>query len=78
MLFIGSCYTLVSTTRCSLWREDLHDLNRYLYSFHFTLENLTFGFELGSAGCIFAELANGGKPLFPGESVDDQLRRIFK
>lgn len=33
---------------------------------------------LGSAGCIFAELANGGKPLFPGESVDDQLRRIFK
>ena len=33
---------------------------------------------VGSAGCIFAELANGGKPLFPGESVDDQLRRIFK
>jgi len=38
---------------------------------------LFFCFE-GSAGCIFAELANGGKPLFPGESVDDQLRRIFK
>jgi hypothetical protein len=35
-------------------------------------------FFQGSAGCIFAELANGGKPLFPGESVDDQLRRIFK
>jgi hypothetical protein len=39
--------------------------------------NNYFFFE-GSAGCIFAELANGGKPLFPGESVDDQLRRIFK
>jgi len=40
-------------------------------------ERFLFFFQ-GSAGCIFAELANGGKPLFPGESVDDQLRRIFK
>jgi hypothetical protein len=40
--------------------------------------NKNFLFVKGSAGCIFAELANGGKPLFPGESVDDQLRRIFK
>lgn len=31
-----------------------------------------------SAGCIFAELANGGRPLFPGSDIDDQLRRIFK
>lgn len=31
-----------------------------------------------SAGCIFAELANGGRPLFPGSDIDDQLKRIFK
>jgi len=24
------------------------------------------------------EIANGGRPLFPGGDVDDQLRRIFK
>jgi len=31
-----------------------------------------------SAGCIFAELSNAGRPLFPGSDVDDQLKRIFK
>lgn len=31
-----------------------------------------------SAGCIFAELANAGRPLFPGSDIDDQLKRIFK
>jgi cyclin-dependent kinase 5 len=31
-----------------------------------------------SAGCIFAELANGGRPLFPGSDIEDQLKRIFK
>ncbi|PAA84469.1 hypothetical protein BOX15_Mlig001509g6, partial [Macrostomum lignano] len=31
-----------------------------------------------SAGCIFAELSNAGRPLFPGNDVDDQLKRIFK
>ena len=25
-----------------------------------------------------SEMANGGRPLFPGSDVDDQLRRIFK
>jgi len=25
-----------------------------------------------------AELANAGRPLFPGNDVDDQLKRIFK
>jgi cyclin-dependent kinase 5 len=34
--------------------------------------------DLWSAGCIFAEIANGGKPLFPGADVDDQLKRIFR
>lgn len=29
-------------------------------------------------GCIFTELANAGRPLFPGSDVDDQLKRIFK
>ena len=29
--------------------------------------------------CIFSsEMANGGRPLFPGNDIDDQLRRIFK
>ncbi|KAK3853206.1 hypothetical protein Pcinc_040236 [Petrolisthes cinctipes] len=31
-----------------------------------------------SAGCIFAELANAGRPLFPGSDVEDQVKRIFK
>ena len=31
-----------------------------------------------SAGCIFAELANAGRPLFPGSDVDDQIKRVFK
>ena len=31
-----------------------------------------------SSGCIFAEMANGGRPLFPGADVEDQLKRIFK
>lgn len=42
-----------------------------------------------SAGCIFAgkflqnygyliEIANSGRPLFPGADVEDQLKRIFK
>ncbi|KAI1729983.1 protein kinase domain-containing protein [Ditylenchus destructor] len=34
--------------------------------------------DVWSAGCIFAEIANAGKPLFPGADVDDQLKRIFK
>ena len=29
-----------------------------------------------SAGCIFAELANAGRPLFPGSDVDDQIKRL--
>uniref|UniRef100_A0A3Q2XH04 Cell division protein kinase 5 n=1 Tax=Hippocampus comes TaxID=109280 RepID=A0A3Q2XH04_HIPCM len=32
--------------------------------------------DMWSAGCIFA-LANAGRPLFPGNDVDDQLKRIF-
>lgn len=27
---------------------------------------------------FFPELANAGRPLFPGNDVDDQLKRIFK
>ena len=27
---------------------------------------------------LVAELANAGRPLFPGSDVDDQLKRIFK
>lgn len=34
--------------------------------------------DVWSAGCIFAEMSNAGKPLFPGVNVDDQLKRIFK
>jgi cyclin-dependent kinase 5 len=34
--------------------------------------------DMWSAGCIFAELANAGRPLFPGSDVDEQLKRIFK
>ncbi|KAM3957189.1 cyclin-dependent kinase 5 [Aphomia sociella] len=38
----------------------------------------TTSIDMWSAGCIFAELANSGRPLFPGSDVDDQLKRIFK
>lgn len=31
-----------------------------------------------SIGCIFAELLQGGKPLFPGQGEIDQLGRIFE
>ncbi|XP_004364894.1 protein serine/threonine kinase [Capsaspora owczarzaki ATCC 30864] len=34
--------------------------------------------DIWSAGCIFAEMAMGGRPLFPGSSTLDQLMRIFK
>ncbi|XP_031562569.1 cyclin-dependent-like kinase 5 [Actinia tenebrosa] len=34
--------------------------------------------DMWSAGCIFAEMANGGRPLFPGNDIEDELRRIFK
>ena len=27
---------------------------------------------------LFIEIANGGRPLFPGSDVDEQLKRIFK
>eukprot|EP01069_Polyplicarium_translucidae_P012906 Polyplicarium_translucidae@DN633_c0_g1_i2.p1 len=33
--------------------------------------------DVWSAGCIFAELLQGGKPLFPGLGEIDQLARIF-
>ena len=29
-------------------------------------------------GFLLSELANAGRPLFPGSDVDDQLKRIFK
>ncbi|VEL30140.1 unnamed protein product [Protopolystoma xenopodis] len=38
----------------------------------------TTSIDMWSAGCIFAEMSNAGRPLFPGFDVDDQLRRIFK
>ncbi|CAJ0943255.1 unnamed protein product, partial [Mesorhabditis belari] len=34
--------------------------------------------DMWSAGCIFAEISNAGRPLFPGADIDDQLKRIFK
>jgi len=36
------------------------------------------------SSCLFllvnssSEMANGGKPLFPGSDVDEQLKRVFK
>uniref|UniRef100_T1IBI5 cyclin-dependent kinase n=1 Tax=Rhodnius prolixus TaxID=13249 RepID=T1IBI5_RHOPR len=38
----------------------------------------TTSIDMWSAGCIFAELANAGRPLFPGSDVEDQLKRIFR
>jgi len=38
----------------------------------------TTSIDMWSAGAIFAEIANAGRPLFPGSDVEDQLKRIFK
>jgi len=38
----------------------------------------TTSIDIWSAGCIFAEIANAGRPLFPGSDVDDQLKRIYR
>ncbi|XP_002168361.3 cyclin-dependent-like kinase 5 isoform X1 [Hydra vulgaris] len=38
----------------------------------------TTSIDIWSAGCIFAEIANAGRPLFPGSDTDDQLKRIFR
>ncbi|XP_033097681.1 cyclin-dependent-like kinase 5 [Anneissia japonica] len=38
----------------------------------------TTSIDMWSAGCIFAEMGNAGRPLFPGNDVEDQLKRIFK
>ncbi|CAG9315250.1 CDK18_1 [Blepharisma stoltei] len=39
--------------------------------------NYNTSVDIWSVGCIFAELLNG-KPLFPGTSNNDQIRKIFK
>ena len=36
---------------------------------------VSISIDMWSSGCIFAELANAGRPLFPGSDVDDQLKR---
>lgn len=38
----------------------------------------TTSIDMWSAGCIFAELADAGRPLFPGSDVLDQLMKIFR
>lgn len=38
----------------------------------------TTSIDMWSAGCIFAEISNCGRPLLPGSDVDDQLKRIYK
>jgi serine/threonine protein kinase len=40
-------------------------------------KNYSMSVDIWSVGCIFAELLNS-KPLFPGKSNADQLRKIFK
>lgn len=34
--------------------------------------------DMWSVGCIFAEMANKGNPLFPGDSEIDQIFKIFR
>jgi serine/threonine protein kinase len=34
--------------------------------------------DIWSIGCVFAELSNGGFPIFPGDGEIDQLVRIFR
>eukprot|EP00126_Sphaerothecum_destruens_P011386 Sdes_comp20908_c0_seq3m18147 len=34
--------------------------------------------DIWSSGCIFGEMAAGGRPMFPGATTYDQLMKIFK
>jgi cyclin-dependent kinase len=36
------------------------------------------GIDMWSVGCIFAEMAMHGQPLFPGDSEIDQIFKIFR
>ncbi|KAJ6629894.1 kinase-like domain-containing protein [Mycena sp. CBHHK59/15] len=36
------------------------------------------GIDMWSVGCIFAEMAMAGQPLFPGDSEIDQIFKIFR
>ena len=36
------------------------------------------GIDMWSVGCIFAEMAMQGAPLFPGDSEIDQIFKIFQ
>ena len=38
----------------------------------------TTSIDMWSAGVIFAEIANGGKPLMPGSDAEDQLKKIYR
>jgi len=42
--------------------------------------NITFllNFVISILTLTLLELANAGRPLFPGSDIDDQLKRIFK
>eukprot|EP00117_Sycon_ciliatum_P048409 scpid73859/ scgid34474/ Cyclin-dependent kinase 5; Cell division protein kinase 5; Serine/threonine-protein kinase PSSALRE; Tau protein kinase II catalytic subunit len=38
----------------------------------------TTSIDMWSAGVIFAEMSNCGRPLLPGSDIDDQLKRIYR
>lgn len=38
----------------------------------------TTAIDMWSAGCIFSEMAQSGRPLFPGNDVQEQLKRVYK
>lgn len=53
-----------------IYKKDLLTLSRKIVC----LEDKPYSMKLF---CLI-ELANAGRPLFPGSDVDDQLKRIFK
>ncbi|XP_023320500.1 cyclin-dependent-like kinase 5 [Eurytemora carolleeae] len=63
-------YQLLSAEVVTLWYRPPDVL--------FGAKLYTPSIDMWSAGCIFAELANAGRPLFPGSDVDDQIKRVFK
>nr|GAT53491.1 Pkinase-domain-containing protein [Mycena chlorophos] len=40
--------------------------------------NYATGIDMWSVGCIYAEMAMSGQPLFPGDSEIDQIFKIFR
>lgn len=59
------CFCFCLLVLVNMWKSVLKTTYKMLIMFNFDSMSLS-------------ELANAGRPLFPGNDVDDQLKRIFR